>query len=453
MNVSSRKSIATLCRGRMLDRSRPLVGSAVRAIVVVRRRDTRADGPQSGPYTTAKRHRVPGTVGRARGVVAVQLMVVLVVLIGFAALAIDVGAMYNTRSDLIGAADAAALAGVTFYATDLSRAIQSGDYAGDPLAAMTDEVNGRAQEIAYENYAFGRVRLIVDAEDIRVGWFDYANPNAPLNTAALASTFNAVEVTVRRTDISQNGALDLFFAGIFGKSEANITATAVAAFDDRFAAYVPPGPITPFIPFAIQEDVFDEQLVSGPDDFGYDGDLETVTAFGDDVPEIHLFPYRESGAGDGVGAGNFGLLNVGNPNQGVPELREQILNGVTADELLAETGTSALTFIDEEGGSVTYTISGAPGMKNGVESAVEARVGDVIGFFLYAGSMVEGEGANTIYTVTSIRFGRILDVHLTGAPDDRAIVVQPVVYAGSDIAVDPSAASTGGLVASMTLVR
>ena len=48
---------------------------------------------------------------RRKGVAAVFALVMLVVLIGFASLTLDVGAMYNTRADLQNAADAAAMAG------------------------------------------------------------------------------------------------------------------------------------------------------------------------------------------------------------------------------------------------------------------------------------------------------------------------------------------------------
>ena len=47
---------------------------------------------------------------KRRGAVSVLVAVVLVVLVGFASLTIDVGHMYNVRSDLQDAADAASLA-------------------------------------------------------------------------------------------------------------------------------------------------------------------------------------------------------------------------------------------------------------------------------------------------------------------------------------------------------
>lgn len=55
---------------------------------------------------------------RRRGLVAVNVLVMLVTLLGFTALTIDTGAMYNTRADLQRTADACALAGAMAVAAD-----------------------------------------------------------------------------------------------------------------------------------------------------------------------------------------------------------------------------------------------------------------------------------------------------------------------------------------------
>ena len=70
--------------------------------------------------------------GRARAVVAVQVMVLLVVMLGFAALTVDVGMMYNTRADLQRAADASAMAGA---AVPAAGAVASAPTPSAPTAA------------------------------------------------------------------------------------------------------------------------------------------------------------------------------------------------------------------------------------------------------------------------------------------------------------------------------
>ena len=51
------------------------------------------------------------TSSRRRGAIVVQIALMLTAIAGFAALTIDVGAMYNAKADLQRTADAAALAG------------------------------------------------------------------------------------------------------------------------------------------------------------------------------------------------------------------------------------------------------------------------------------------------------------------------------------------------------
>ena len=53
---------------------------------------------------------------RRRGAVVAFALVMMIVLVGFASLTLDVGAIYNTRADLQNAADAAALAGASVLA-------------------------------------------------------------------------------------------------------------------------------------------------------------------------------------------------------------------------------------------------------------------------------------------------------------------------------------------------
>ena len=384
-------------------------------------------------------------------VVLVQVAVVLTVLLGFVALTVDVGRMCNTRADLVNAADAGALAGALFYTTGTSQAIRSGTYLGDASAITDARVSSLAGSIVYENYALGGVKLRVLPEQIRAGWFDLDNPAAPLRTDVPVSQFNAAQVTVQRSSNSPNGALDLLFARVFGKETTDVGATAIAGFDDRVAGYNPKGPTTPLTPFVIQEDAFKRLVSDGPDEYSYDDDSDAVESLGDDVSEIHLYPLDIDSGVDNAGAGNFGTLNVGVLSQGTDDLGDQVMNGISLDDIEAEVGTRELSFVTDSGEPTTYEISGNPGLSVGLEPSIEARIGDVIGFFLY--SNVVDTGSNTTYTITGLRFGRLLQVDLTTAKKARRIIVQPVVYAGSDVDVNPLAPRSGGLIGRLMLLR
>ena len=64
---------------------------------------------------------------RRRGAVAAMVLVMLTVIIGFAALTVDVGTAYNVKADLQHAADASAIAGATALTSDAMMLARSGD--------------------------------------------------------------------------------------------------------------------------------------------------------------------------------------------------------------------------------------------------------------------------------------------------------------------------------------
>ena len=78
-----------------------------------------------------------------RGAVAVQVAVMAPILIGFAAFSIDVGLMFNAKTDLQRAADAAALAGVAAYTTEAG-IVQNQDAIRDSADGDDTESNQAA---------------------------------------------------------------------------------------------------------------------------------------------------------------------------------------------------------------------------------------------------------------------------------------------------------------------
>jgi len=383
---------------------------------------------------------------RRRGAVAVMFAVMIVVLLGFAALSVDVGHLYLAKAELQRTADAAALSGALSLADDRQIMYDEGEQSEAQLQEMALAAAGQAVTIAALNSA-NNVDPILQNGDVVVGEFDFTNPTAPLDTTGYV---NAVQVTARLTQASANGPVAHFFAPVIGAMHSDVTATAVAAFDDHFVGYAPPSSGTgPLIPFTIYVDEYEEQLVSGPDEFEYDNDLAVVREFPDTVREIRLYPYADEEGGDG--AGNFGVLNIGIGNLGVPGVEGQILYGVTAEQLAQEIGTSDIQFYDDNGNPLTYEITGNPGMQVGMADAVEARVGDVVGFFIH--NQLVDTGSNSVYTIVNIRFGRLMEVHLTGAPDQRRIRIQPAVYTDPGVITDPDAPSSEGQVGKVLIVR
>ena len=144
---------------------------------------------------------IPKSTAR-RGVAVVFTMVTLTLLIGFAALAIDVGYMYSVQAELQKAADASVLAGAT----------QLHDYP---------EVIDIAQAYAKRNYP--NSGTILAESDIEVG--NWSQRSSTFAAGAIPN--NAVRVLARRAEVNSN-PVQMFFASIIGISKADLGAHAVA---------------------------------------------------------------------------------------------------------------------------------------------------------------------------------------------------------------------------------
>jgi len=121
-----------------------------------------------------------------------MVVVFLPVLVGFAALVIDVGVMYNTRADLQNAADAAALAGATALASDEMTQLRLAN-SGVTGGTVSDMSVGRAGEISYLNPTWGTVATSLEHSDITVGQLDLSSAGSHIASGVVPSTFNAVQ--------------------------------------------------------------------------------------------------------------------------------------------------------------------------------------------------------------------------------------------------------------------
>lgn len=383
-----------------------------------------------------------------RGIVIVQVAVGSVMLISFAALAVDVGLLYSVKSELQNAADAAALAGASGYVSDPGL-VQDAD-AVDAL------VRGRVLQYASLNESYMANGTIIQQQDIILGHYDFNDRYAPLDTSG-EKPFNAVMVTARRAPGDANGAVLFFFARIFGMSEGSVSATAIAAMQDQFSGYELEEEEGPdLLPFTMYLPAYNWLLENGLDEYGFDADFSSVEENPDGVREVRLFPWKESGKNGTTpntepsdGAGNFGILDFGGGSASV--VSDQIENGVDASDMEAVMGTSNPQYFDEDGEPVTYDLNGQPGMQASQADVLADRIGDVIGFFVH--DQLANPGSNAEYRNVGIRYGRVMDVVLTGSPSNRRVVVQPIAYSGSSISVSETAPSSGGQVGRIMLVR
>ena len=219
-----------------------------------------------------------------RGVVIPLVVVSMVLFIAFAALAIDLGYLYVVKSELQRSDDNGALGGVAKL-SDVDSV-----YGTRSIFEKLNGARGNTQNYVAMNPAGGTAIAVQDAQ-ISFGYIsDPYDQSEVIDTAADPTEFNVLQVTTRRTANSPNGAVPLFFGKFFGRTSSNLTATAAAVLDDRFAGIeVPDGEPSVLIPLAVKASCWEDQIVNGngDDEYGVD-DSHNPTFTDDGVPEIKL---------------------------------------------------------------------------------------------------------------------------------------------------------------------
>jgi hypothetical protein len=206
-----------------------------------------------------------------KGQVLVLMALCLFVLLGFAALGIDVGYMYSVRHELQRCADAGALAGASAFTT--------GDW-NDPAVKGIADI--RAREYAAKDY-------VVQTQ---------LNPAEP-PTGEVHVTFPLLD----RIEVVTSRNADLFFARIFGMGTQLITARAVA----QASVVGPTVDVNCIKPFAIPYPWIDDPLYGTNRDGTPDGLYEGSPAPGETV-------YTDCVGGVGLCFGTPITLKVGSPS-------------------------------------------------------------------------------------------------------------------------------------------
>jgi len=167
-----------------------------------------------------------------KGAVAVIVAIVLVVLIGFAALAVDVGYVMVTRNELQNVADAAALAGTRtlgrLYECNGNVVTCTGPMPyTNQLTYVADDaaIKQAITNIASVNQAGGKTGITINDDDIVIGNWD---PTSKTVSPVTLTSPDAVRVTARR-EAGTNGPIATFFARIMGINSVDVSATATAA--------------------------------------------------------------------------------------------------------------------------------------------------------------------------------------------------------------------------------
>ncbi len=152
---------------------------------------------------------------RESGAILPFFMVAIVALLAFAALSTETGRVWQTKSQIQAAADAAALAG-------------AGSLLSPDFTAV-DEGGARAAAMAYgAQHSALNTNLTIAAADVEAGSWDMASQTftaMPGNTDP--DVMRSVRVTVRR-DESVNGPIDTVLGRILGVDSISVDTDAVA---------------------------------------------------------------------------------------------------------------------------------------------------------------------------------------------------------------------------------
>jgi len=346
-----------------------------------------------------------------RGAISVLAAFLAVVLLAMVAFSVDTGYILSNKQEMQRTADAAALAACWEYGQKLSEgatpaeAIAAGraaaaQYAGDnEVANLETEIDQNSGNSPSGDLVFGQ---IVDLYD----------PNAVVNTASLKD-YNAVKIRVRR-DETLNGEAPFFFAKIFGLTGQGLSAEATAGYYRNISGVQPPpgGSNINVLPYALDWDTWAALLAgNAADKWRWNKETKTITAGSDGVLEVNLFP-------QGTGSpGNRGTVDIGSSNNSTADITRQILYGISPADLAYHGGS--LEF-NEDG---EIDLNGDTGISAGAKDELTAIMGEprLIPIF----SKVTGPGNNAEYTIVHWAGIRIMEVKLTGAMNQKRVIIQP----------------------------
>jgi len=370
----------------------------------------------------------------SRGSVAPLTAISMVGLLGFSALTVDVGLLYNARTELQRAADAAALAGAS-QLLDQDRLAGSVEMSAEIAAARL-----AAARTAALNTVLGSGPLVDSNDqnlpdgDLVIGYLNNPDNLGEVPATVNLNQANSVQVLVRRDSV-RNGPVALTFARVLGFTSSNVSATATATFKDGVFGYRVTGETgnAELLPLALHVDAWNALLAGTTttgDQYSYDSGTG-VSSGSDGILELNLYP----GAGPTqLPPGNFGTVDIGPPNNSTADISRQIRYGVNEEDLAYFGGELTL------GADGTLLLQGDTGLSAGIKDDLTAIIGKPRAIPLF--STVAGPGNNAVFTVVGFAGIRILNVKLTGAMNNKNVIIQPAFVIDDSVITGPGSGAS-----------
>ena len=397
-------------------------------------------------FRTAPRNQMRRKRWHTRhGGIVVWTAVTMTAVLGFVALAVDVGAMTLTKAQMQAAADGSAL----------SAALEMRNGWGSGRTLTTGEVDeaGRdAAEAIATTYRLGeQAAAFLDSyRDVRFGQRTQSTHGEWIETWG-ASPYNMVEVTIHR-DLPLSGSkatradqeLPLFFARVLGNKSVALTARATAAITPGNGFYIPPasGRTCPLLPLAIDETTWNNLINNGVgrDDYNYRCD-GLITNVSDGIKEVSLYPDNN----DSLPSGYRGSVDFGSRDNSAADLSRQIRYGCNEADLAYFGGKIQIP------DSGLLTVNGDAGINAGIKDDLTAIIGQPRAIPVFRS--VSGSGDNATYQICKFVGVRILNVNLTGIPSGRQVVVQPAPVFDGTIIGTPGAIQIDSIMTSLKLIH
>lgn len=356
--------------------------------------------------------RLIGTSNR-KGNVAILTMFCMVMVFGFTAYTVDIGHLTLTRSHMQNAADAGAMAA----AMDLKKGWGLAPELTESETLATARTS--AEDVASRNQMTGQTGTYIDpARDVRFGNRQWDPITEQYIETWGTGPYNLVEVTVRRdgTSGAPDGPINMFFAPVFGQTQATSVVTSKVAMAPGAGFRIESGSseTAHVLPLALDEETWNDVLAGiGNDVYTYDEETGTVSSGSDGVVEFDLYPYGNGS----LPPGNRGTVDFGSPNNSTSDLKRQIENGLNDYDLSFFGGELRFD-------GVPLEVNGDTGISAGIKSSLQSIIGLPRAIPIF--SEVSGPGNNAQYTIVKFVGIRLLYVKLTGG--NKRVIAQPAPF-------------------------
>jgi hypothetical protein len=359
--------------------------------------------------------------------ILVLAALMLVALLGFVALAVDVGVIATTRAQLQTITDAAALAGARQLATDAR--LSSTYTANNILSNEVPAATAKAIAIGNANYVAGQLAALT-SENIVVGYINDNLQSPNLATAIETSsplTFNSVQVTYSYT-------VPALFSKAFRSTGSTVTTTSTATVGlYQISGYNSNlGLNGNILPIALDQSTYNAMMNPGTTTDQYTFTASNyipptnngVTSGADGIWESQAYPASTGSPG------NFGSLDFGGGN-GASTLASEIDGpspGMTPAEMKA-----------------LLPLPSMFGTKSGLNASIKDDLTAIIGkpVSLPIWSTTNGMSGNNLqYNIVAFAAVRIVAVNFQGNP--KYVIVQPAIV------TDPTAIPNTGASSSWT---